>query len=187
MTDVELPKTEDSLFSFLASLRMTLGTVAEEVKAARNQRAEFERQARLAASPFYVPFAGAAICPNPSIPFVVDMNLRGPVQGHVWHVRKLAVGGVSPTTAAAGRLDVYVTSAGVVTSALTLAQIGMQDWQDQATSLPLIANYGDGELVVKGGERLLLVITNGTAGQQYVVNGKAKDIQEAIIPPGGQS
>lgn len=179
---------QGDLFSLMASLRMTLGDVADEVKASRAQRERMERESRLAMSPFYVPFAGQAICPNPSAPFRVEMNMAplGPSQGHIWHVRKLCAGGVTPTTTAAGRLDVYVTAA-APDNTLTLAELGLADWKDQAVSLPLVANYRDGELMLRAGERLVLIITNGTADQRYVVNGNAKDVQEAIIPPGGYS
>jgi hypothetical protein len=101
-----------------------------------------------------------------------------PSQGWFWLVRKLAIGGATPATTAAGQADVFVSSTDY-RQFTTLAQCGTQDWLDQFASLPLANDYSSGELPVQFQEKLFVVISGGTTDQVYHVSGVIEAWQEA--------
>lgn len=105
------------------------------------------------------------------------MHLRGPNQGHVWYVRSVAVSGLTPTTTTAGRADLYVSSANL--RVLTdITQLGAADWRDQQATLPGVGFYSRGQLTIVAGENLWVVITSGTASQQYIASATIEDVEE---------
>ncbi len=61
----------------------------------------------------------------------------------------------------------------------TLAQIGVADWVDQATTLPLVGDFSTGEVPLRLNEQLFVVISGGTSGQQYVAGGVIQNFQES--------
>lgn len=168
-----------SLFSFLAKLQVTIGDQTAELKQANR----LKRAAYLREYPRTIRLSGSVASPASGVA-VIPLNQDGPDQGHFWYVRKLAIAGVTPTTVALGRLDVFVSPADM-TQKTALADFSMADWQDQATAIPLIGLYGRGELPLQFGEKLWLVLSGATSGQQYVVNGIAEDYQESVITGGG--
>lgn len=91
----------------------------------------------------------------------------GPQPGEVWILRACRIGGVTPTTTAVGRGDLFMSpvdpSAGGATPSTA-------QWLDQATTLPLVAFYSSRQVVLRAPDNFYVVITNGTAGQQYVAN-----------------
>jgi hypothetical protein len=91
----------------------------------------------------------------------------GPQVGEVWLLRACRIGGLTPTTAAAGRGDLYqnVTDPNYGASSLSTA-----NWIDQAATLPLVGTYSSRQVVLRSPDNLFIVVTNGTAGQQYVAN-----------------
>lgn len=114
---------------------------------------------------------------------ILRFPLRGPDQGHFWYVRSLIVGGLAPTTTAAGRCDVFVSGADL-RELQTLAAIGMGDWRDQSTFLPNIAFYGRGELELRSHEKLFVAISDGTDGQAYVASMSFEDYEEGAVRQG---
>lgn len=112
---------------------------------------------------------------------VLRFDLAGPDQGHLWFVRSLVIGGLSPTVTAAGRADVYVTAGSSVPALGSLAALGLSDWRDQAATLPDISFYGRGELPLRLNEELFVVISNGTTAQQYVAVAQVEDFREAAL------
>lgn len=110
---------------------------------------------------------------------VLRFDQAGPTQGYFWYVRSIVVGGLTPTTTAAGRADVYVVAGHSVEEIGTLAGVGLSDWRDQAATLPSVAFYGRGELPLRFNERLSIVLSNATNGQQYVAAVQFEQIEEA--------
>ncbi len=110
------------------------------------------------------------------------LNLGGPEQGRFWYVRSIQVGGLSPTTAALGRADIFVSGMDLraySSNAAPLAQVGLQDWRDQAVTLPAVAPYSHGGLPLRLNENLFVIFSNGTSGQQYVAAAQIIEYEEA--------
>lgn len=107
---------------------------------------------------------------------------RGPDQGHFWYIRNIVVGGLTPSLAVAGRGDVYITATGLQNMG-SLAAIGMQDWRDWANFASGVAQtafYGRGEMPLRHNEKIFMVITGGTNGQQYAVEVQYEDFAEGV-------
>lgn len=167
---------ENSELDLLAGLKITLSSIREEMERNRVDRARRDIQARAAETPRLVRLNGAVVIPAGGFAWI-PLNFRGPDSGHFWMVRQIVIGGLTPITAAAGRADVFVSAQDFTNS--TLAAVGLLDWRDQATALPLVGPYGKGEMYVKADEYLQIAISNGTPGQQYVCGVMVEDFQEA--------
>ncbi|MGH7484541.1 MAG: hypothetical protein ACREMY_02910, partial [bacterium] len=83
---------------------------------------------------------------------------------------------------AQGKAFIYVTAMSGSNQVLTLAQLGLSDWRDQAATLPNVAFYSRGALPLRLNENLAIVITGGTAAQQYVAAAQIEEYQEAATP-----
>lgn len=101
-----------------------------------------------------------------------------PPQGRIWYVRSVRVGGISPTTVAAGRADLYVTTQ-IPNAGSTQAQLGLSDWVDGAAALPAVTFYNRGAISLRDQESLVASITGGTAAQQYVAVWTLEEFEEA--------
>lgn len=96
----------------------------------------------------------------------LTLDLGGPTQGWIWELRNLVVGGVLPTTAVNGSIDVYVSGAGKSQQpASTL------DWIDHASTVPRWGFYGAGDVYIRYPENLYVVITSPTASTVYMAAG----------------
>ena len=91
----------------------------------------------------------------------------GPEPGEVWILRACRIGGVTPTTTAAGRGDTFVSPSDPTAAGATP---NTANWIDQATTLPLVAFYSGLQVVLRAPDNFFVVVTNGTAGQQYTAN-----------------
>lgn len=91
-----------------------------------------------------------------------SIDLGGPETGRSWVLQSLAVGGVSATTVAAGTADVYQNPTDPDETATDLTS-----WRDHAATLPLVGWYTGREVVLRHPDRLWIVISGGTSGQQY--------------------
>lgn len=109
---------------------------------------------------------------------VLKFDQAGPKQGYFWYIRSIVVGGLSPTTTAAGRADVYVVAGGTPQGS-SLASLGLSDWRDQSATLPNVAFYGVGEMPLRHNEDLYIIISNGTGDQQYVAAAQFEQYEEA--------
>lgn len=101
----------------------------------------------------------------------IEIGLGGPSYGRVWQVHRLTVGGALWTTTAAGQALVVVSPSKTLTPALS-------DIADQAGSLPSVAYYGAGQLVVRHPNHLRVVFLTPTATTQYAVGGQAIDLPD---------
>lgn len=108
---------------------------------------------------------GATVVAGDSYPAsgVLVLDLGGPAQGRVWDLRRLVIGGLTVATAAAGSGDVYVSAAGK-----SAQPSGLAEWVANAASLPLAGTWGAGEISLRFPERLYVVISSGTSGQEYL-------------------
>lgn len=143
-------------------------------------RAVAERARRPPAQPVFGRVATSGVAATGSS-LILTFPLKGPDQGHFWYVRSIVVGGLSPTVAAAGRADIYVSAA---TLHSPLASIGLADWRDERVSLPDVAFYGRGELPLRLNEELIVIVTGGTNGQVYVAAAQFEDFEEGVVPEG---
>jgi hypothetical protein len=102
--------------------------------------------------------------------------LRGPEQGFEWYVMQVAVGGLTWATTAAGKALLVVTAMELPsTGASSVA--GLASIRDEADSLPLPAFYSRGQIPLKWPEKLSIIITGGTANQQYVASVTVEEFQ----------
>lgn len=85
-------------------------------------------------------------------------------QGESWDLYRLVVGGVQWSTAAAGTAVVYRTSSQASTTP-SLTQVF-----DEATSLPNVSFYLAKQVSLIAGESLVVYVSGGTTGQQYVAS-----------------
>jgi hypothetical protein len=108
------------------------------------------------------------------------IRLAGPDQGHFWYVRRVVIGGVTPTTVAAGRGDLFVSAADH-RSKTALNQFALTDWRDQALALPSITVYNRGGLNMRLNEELYVAISGATVAQQYIAVCQFEDYEEAAV------
>lgn len=153
-----------------AKLDLHIGSTDKLAKAVARQKPPSQ--------PVFGRTAGAGLFVT-GLPLVISFPLKGPDQGHFWYVRSIVVGGLSPTVAAAGRADVYISAAGLGGVTPSLAAIGLADWRDQSIALPNVSFYGTGEMPLRLNEELFVVVTGGTNGQQYVAAVQFEDYEEA--------
>ena len=106
----------------------------------------------------------------------------GPPSGHVWTVRSIVVGALTPDVAVTGRADVYVSGSAppsvYPTGGNFLKMFGQTGWRDTSTTLPNIAFYSTGQLVIVNNDQLFVVITGGIASTVYTVSMYVEDYQE---------
>jgi hypothetical protein len=113
-----------------------------------------------------------------AVPLILKFPLPGPDQGHFWFVRSVTIGGLTPTTTAAGRADIFVSATNLQAQP-SLAAMGLGDWRDFAATLPDASFYGRGEMPLRLNEELFVVITGATNAQQYVAAVQFEDYEEA--------
>lgn len=95
------------------------------------------------------------------------IRFGGPDQGHFWYIRRLTVGGLSPTTVVTGRADAFV-SAGDMRQPFAAGATSSMDWRDFSPTLPNILHYGAAEMPLRLNEEFYVVFTGVGAGQQVV-------------------
>lgn len=143
----------------MAKLSLQIGRLGDDLR-------ESEERRRRELTPQFFKQSNSAICPTPTAAFAI--GLGGPTVGHFWEVRGVVVGGLAWNTAAAGECQLYI-------SALASAQVAqlqsLSDLFDSTTSagggLPSTAFYSGGQLILQPSDKLVAVVTGGTAGQAY--------------------
>ena len=94
----------------------------------------------------------------------VVLDLGGPSMGRTWELRHLVIGSDLPSTAAAGAVWVYRYAGGAAQVPAALSMFDAVDWND---TLPAKSTYGAGEITIGQTERLFVVVTGATNGQDY--------------------
>jgi len=92
------------------------------------------------------------------------IDIGKPELGTYWDVESVAVGGTDFNVTAAGQAGLYVYGANNGVSP------GMINGVDYAATLPNTGFYGFRDIVLNYGDRLIVVIFNGTPGQTYAVS-----------------
>lgn len=163
-------------YGLMANFHLTLGRMADTLERTYRQ-AEEQFIERALDAPIYADFAFTKTFPTTGD---LAFNCGGPAQGRIWHVKRLVVGGLTLATAAAGSAEAY-SSGYEPTSNTSLSNLHDATIliSSPQTDLPNIGFYEDGQFVVQSGEYLWVVVRSGTAGQQYVVAGTAKDHRQA--------
>lgn len=95
------------------------------------------------------------------------IRFGGPDQGHYWYIKKLTVAGITPTTVAAGRADVFISAADM-RSVFAAGATSSMDWRDQAPTLPTVLPYGNAVMPLRLNEELFVVFSGATPGATYV-------------------
>lgn len=161
--------------SITAALSATLDVVTDT---SQTMKRIAKRLAAPPMTPVWRQFPASGIVPAGG--FLV-LWLGGPDQGHYWNVREIVIGGATPATVAAGRGDVFVTATDLRTQP-SVAAIGLNEWRDQAATLPDISFYGAGELRVVAPEELFVVLSTATPAQAYTAIAYLEDVQAAPLP-----
>jgi len=111
------------------------------------------------------------------------INMGGPSQGFVWEARNVAVTGLSVDTTVAGNAYLFVRSGEMAqTGTTTLAQMGVTGVRDLSIGLPNVAFYGRGQVTVRAGQKLWLVLASYTVSIQYIVSAEIEQYQEGVLP-----
>lgn len=107
------------------------------------------------------------------------IGLGGPSQGRKWEIRRLIIGGSTFGSTVAGTAEVYVSA---VPGAVVGAGRNLADMVDQASgatpSLPSVAFYGAGQIVLRYPQELKIVIVSPTASTPYEAGGAAIDLPD---------
>ena len=104
-----------------------------------------------------------------------EIGLGGPAYGRLWQVNSLVIGGVLWTSTVGGNAIVYVGPVKNLTPPLT-------DVVDQAGSLPSVAQYSTGQIIVRHPSHLRIVVLSPTATTAYAAGGTATDMPDARAP-----
>jgi hypothetical protein len=171
------PDDDGGFMGLLAAIHLEIGGAHREM---RNMRERMEREAKQTSYRILYPRAVSAIV---SATGLAIFDFGGPDQGIYWSVRSIRVGGLTTTTAVAGRADVFVTAVDIPNT-FTVANMGLADWRDQQTALPAVAFYGRGALTCQLNEDLYVFLSGGTPGQQVVATMNAELFDEAAIVQG---
>lgn len=143
----------------------------------RKQLAEAQRPPQ---QPSFGRVRASAIADANGFAFLV-FDQGGPQQGLFWYVRNLVVGGLNPAVAANGTADVFVMAGQPPGITDDLTSLGLSDWRDRAAALPSVAYYASGQLALRMNERLYVIITGGTSGQQYIAAASIEEYQEGPV------
>ncbi len=122
-----------------------------------------ERREELERIPLDYPIRGSGTA---SAPGALIFDAGGPPLGRSWVLRRLAVGGSDPTSAATGEAYFYASSAGDSDQLITAT------WFDIVAALPAVRFYTSRQVVIQSGQRLWVKITSPTAGAIYAVSGQ---------------
>jgi hypothetical protein len=148
-----------------AKLSLAIGATTSEV---RSLRRDLQRAA--ARMPINNNVYSAETCPASGNNFNLDVG--GPTQGRVWHLKRLMVGGGAFPFTAAGTAYLFVgvnpISIGQPPIPTELADFTTEDF-------PQRSYYSNQQITARAGERLRLVIVGGTAGVQYFAAGLVED------------
>lgn len=148
-----------------AGLSIAIGGVQSEV---RRMRRDLQRAAQR--MPIDLALAGTALCPAGGGNFSV--SLGGPSQGRKWLIRQLVIGGGAFPYTAAGTGYLYCGATDPAGPGGAISS-GLDDFT--SGTFPQTAWYSNRQLVVWANQRVYMLISGGTAGTQYFVNGQVED------------
>lgn len=150
----------------LAGIKGTLNGIHEELRKLRRMEEAYED------GPKDVPIFGSASSDSGSDTF--EITCGGPAYGRMWQVRSLVIGGPVWGTTVAG------TALVVVNAARNLAP-ATSNVRDKVSSMPQVAFYSTGQLVVRHPDVLRFIVLTPTASTQYVVGGVATEMPDKRV------
>ena len=152
----------------IIDLQGGLATVAKAFKDWRDEEDEYQYGTR----EVVIDGAGTYVTATDLV-----LDLDGPTPGHVWDLRRLAVGAPNPETAVAGVAYFYVQANSPSVTQPTM--LTFFDWTGYTgtssldTELPSVSFYSARQVVLHNPNHLWCVINGGVNAQQYVVGGIA--------------
>lgn len=175
MTDTEADFDLAAVFGVLLQIGSTMERLNRRIDAIEKREKQW---AELAPRPLRVRKSG--VYPTTSGQTLV-LGLPGPRLQRQREYRQLIVGGATWGTSAAGTANVYVSPS----NPDVLGEGAEALWAqvDEAASLPSVAFYSSGQMVVNYGFDIYVEIINGTAGQVYAVAGFCWDVPEGLWRP----
>jgi len=126
------------------------------------------------AQPFTTRLYKAAVSSSGSADLV--LGLGAPNSGRFWDVRNVVVGGRNWATTVAGTALLVVTG----THPTSADSVGIDAVHDEATSLPLPAFYGSGQIRIRFPERLFIIVVAPTASTEYHAAATIEQYEEGI-------
>lgn len=161
----QINETAERTAGISLRLGVAVDSMADELK--KNREAWLQR-ATDAPRGVLLRFASTAPGTQPFTLQGPEVGGVGPQDGEVWALRACRVGGITPTTTAAGRADLFVSPFDPNSDAGPGPLVA--DWVDQSTALPNVAFYDSWQAQMRNPDNLYIVVTGGTAGQQYTAN-----------------
>lgn len=171
-----MAENENDVASIFGRLDIHLGKLVDFASKRDRRMDKLEQASRRAESPKFIKFRATGTVPVSGF-LVLSYDLPGPSQGWFWNIKRLSISGITPGTTVGGRADVFISASDL--RYVSDFSFGMSDWVDQASSLPLVGNYGDGELLLHNPEKLYVIVSEGTGDDIIVSNGVAMQVQEA--------
>ena len=135
---------------------LSLGKSADKMQKAAS---DLEDALQINTPVYYTPAASGIY--STGTPLVLDLG--SPDTGTYWECMNISVGGVDYTTAATGSCGIYVSS-------LASNAGGMVNLFDFSSALPNVAFYSTRQMWINDQQHLVVVVNNGTNGQQYVAS-----------------
>lgn len=128
--------------------------------------------------PVSADFAGSALYPATGV-LVVDLG--GPAQGQVWLIRRwmfLSAGDPTSSPAGVGFIFTGTSMSSAVSPVLSATLANMQLVDKTNAPFPTSGFYDAGMVVCRYPEHIIGVVTAGTIGAGYMVNGTATQVPE---------
>lgn len=160
-----------NLFSIFGEIRASLGDMVE------GQRRVNKRLASQATIPVdYVKGGSAVVAQGQTI---VEVGCGGPDMGHIWLLRRLAVGTMPVSTAQSGvSAYVFVTAE---PQGFVINNMPVLGWQTFTNTVPNTAHFSNRQLIVRAGEHIRVVFTGVTAAVQYQAECTVEDYEQAAF------
>lgn len=163
-------------FSMSAAVEVFLG-IGENVKGMAHGLGDLAHSLRYLRKSQPVPDSRGAdgVVEEDGRPLLLDIGV--PVQGTVWDVRKVVIGGADVATLDGddwvanvidGFAGLYIS--GALPEAALMNPGNMNNVADVAAAFPAIAYYPKESLIVRPQEHLYVVVYGGTSGTQYIAN-----------------
>lgn len=169
----------DAVVELAGSIKLHIGKVDKLADAMERTRRAIERPP---AAPATFWLQKRATCGTGVLMLPLGHN-QGPSQGRTWHVREIMISGNSVGSTPAGTGYVFVRPGLPQSNVDTLASIGSIGWRDSTVNaFPQPAFYGRGEITVRPGEILLVVISGGTQGTDYTAGCQIEEFEDAAGP-----
>ena len=156
----------EASFGALLDIKASIDTLGDLTRELLRQQEAYEEY-----GPVQLSLRAAGVSPAAKD---LVLNLGGPSYGRLWEVRRLVVGGANWAAVVGGRADIIIAA----NAPLNTPPRALSDVVDVAKSLPSVAFYSSGQLVLRNPQQLYVVIATPTATTQYAVGGGGFDVPD---------